>query len=249
MGALEPERFLAVAEEAGLLSVLTEQLLRKACAAAAEWPATVRLSFNLPGALLLDPVFGLRVIAVLADTHLAPSRLNLEIDEGALIRDSEAAQALIEPLRRAGVCIVADNFGTGYADLQSLHRLQLDGIKIDRSFIGAMLHDRQAAVMVKALIGIGQGLDLTVVADGVVTEEQKTALAAWRRAAPKPRERALRRGAFSRSSPRARGAPPAGGAAGVELARCETRLGFDSRLGEWCSCHRSTCSPPSRLRH
>jgi EAL domain-containing protein (putative c-di-GMP-specific phosphodiesterase class I) len=107
-----------------------------------------------------------------------PNRLDLEIDEGALIRETEAAQALLAPLRAAGVSVVADHFGTGFSDLQNLHRLKLDGIKIDRSFIAAMLHDRQAAVMVKALIGIGQGLDLAIIADGVVTEQQKAALAA-----------------------------------------------------------------------
>jgi diguanylate cyclase (GGDEF)-like protein len=177
-GELEPERFFPIAEEAGLLAQLTEQLLRKACAAAASWPSDVRLSFNLPGGLLHDPAFGLRVLLALGDSRLVPNRLQLEIDEGALIRDAEAAQALLSPLRAAGVAIVADNFGTGYSDLQNLHRLKLDGIKIDRTFVGAMLHDRQAAVMVKALIGIGQGLDLAVSADGVINADQQAALLA-----------------------------------------------------------------------
>jgi diguanylate cyclase (GGDEF)-like protein len=177
-GDLGPDRFLPIAEEAGLLAQLTEQLLRKACAAAVSWPGKVRLSFNLPGRLLHDPAFGLRVLMALGDSKLAPNRLELEIDEGALIRDTEAAQALLSPLRAAGVLVVADNFGTGYSDLQNLHRLQLDGIKIDRTFVGAMLHDRQAAVMVKALIGIGQGLDLAVSADGVVNTDQQAALMA-----------------------------------------------------------------------
>jgi diguanylate cyclase (GGDEF)-like protein len=178
LGELEPERFLPVAEEIGLLSTLTEHLLRKACATAAAWPGGVRLAFNLPGGLLTDPTFGLRILAALGETGLAPSRLDLEIDEGALIREAEAAQALLRPLRSAGISIVADHFGTGYSDLQNLHRLKLDRIKIDRSYVAAMMHDRQAAVMVKALIGIGQGLDLAVIADGVVSEEQKAALAA-----------------------------------------------------------------------
>lgn len=177
-GDLEPERFFPIAEDAGLLAQLTEQLLRKACAAAVTWPGKVRLSFNLPSALLHDPAFGLRVLMALGDSRMAPNRLDLEIDEGALIRDAEAAQALLSPLRAAGVSIVADNFGTGYSDLQNLHRLRLDGIKIDRTLVGAMLHDRQAAVMVKALIGIGQGLDLAVSADGVINADQQAALLA-----------------------------------------------------------------------
>jgi len=178
LGDLEPDRFLPIAEERGVLGRLTEQLLRKACEAAATWPADVRLSFNLPGALLTEPAFGLRVISALAEAGLSPNRLNLEIDEGMLIRHTEAAQALLTPLRQAGVSVVADHFGTGYSDLQNLHRLKLDGIKIDHSFIAAMTHDRQASVLVKALIGIAQGLDLAVAADGVGGEDQKLALAA-----------------------------------------------------------------------
>lgn len=178
LGELEAERFLPIAEEAGLLLALTEQLLRKACAAAASWPSEVRISFNLPRALLVNAAFGLRILTALAETRLSPSRLALEIDEGALIREAEAAQALLTPLRNAGIQIIADNFGTGYSDLQNLQRLKLDGVKIDRTFVAAMLHDRQAAVMVRALIGIGQGLDLSVTADGVGTEQQEAALAA-----------------------------------------------------------------------
>lgn len=176
-GELPPERFLPVAQDAGLLPVLTEQLLVKACAAVS-WPRSVRLSFTLPGGLLTDPAFGLRILSALGRTGLSPNRLDLEIDEGALIREAEAAQALLNPLRSAGVSIVASHFGTGYSDLQNLHRLKLDRIKIDRTFVEAMTYDRKAAVMVKALIGIGQGLDLGVIADGVGTEAQKAALAA-----------------------------------------------------------------------
>lgn len=178
LGDLEADRFLPIAEDAGLLAQLTEQLLRKACVAAGAWPAPVRLAFNLPPALLNDRSFGLRALKILADAPLAPSRLELEIDEGALIRQVESSAPLLTPLRRAGVMIVADHFGTGYSDLQNLNRLQIDAIKIDRSFVEAMSHDRQAAVMVRALIGIGQGLDLAVIADGVVTAQQREALAA-----------------------------------------------------------------------
>ena len=178
LGELEPERFQPVAEEAGLLALLTERLLHCACLAASTWPSTVRLSFNLPSALLVDPTFGLRIFAALGDSGLTPGRLALEIDEGALIREAEAAQALIGPLRNAGVAIIADHFGTGYSDLQNLHRLKLDGVKIDRSFVAAMAHDRQAAVLVRALIGIGQGLNLDVAADGVGSQAERAALAA-----------------------------------------------------------------------
>jgi len=177
LGEIAADRLTPIAEGAGLLPRLTERLLRRSCAAAAAWPADVRLSFDLPGALLRDTSFAGRILSALRETGLPPRRLRLEIDEGALIREAEVAETLITPLRAAGVAIVADNFGTGYSDLKNLHRLKLDGVKIDRSFVAAMEHDRQAAVMVRALIGIGQGLDLAVTADGVATEAQTEALA------------------------------------------------------------------------
>lgn len=177
LGPLTADRFLPMAQESGLLTRLTDQLLRKAFVAAAQWPPSVRLAINVEAAQLKEATFGLRLLHSLAAADLAPNRVDLEIDEGALIRDAEVMQALLSPLRDAGVSIVADHFGTGYADLQNLHRLQLDRIKIDPSFVEAMLSDRRAAVMVKGLIGIAQGLNLTIMADGVSTEAQRQALA------------------------------------------------------------------------
>jgi diguanylate cyclase (GGDEF)-like protein len=177
VGEVTPDRFIPIAEDAGLVAVLTDQLLRKACLAAADWPAPVRLAFGVTASQLKEPTFGLRLLAVLAATHMPPHRLDLEVDEGALIRDTEATQAILEPLRAAGVSVVAKHFGTGYSDLQNLHRLRLDRIKIDATFIGAMSHDRKAATMVKALIGVGKGMDIAVSADGVMDEAQRAALA------------------------------------------------------------------------
>ena len=176
-GEIAADRLSPIAEGAGVLPRLTEQLLRRSCEAATVWPDRVRLSIDLPGALLRDRSFADRILAVLRETGLPPQRLKIEIDEGALIRDAEAAEILITPLRAAGISIVADNFGTGYSDLRNLQRLKLDGIKIDGSFVAAMEHDRQAAVMVRTLIGIGQGLDLSVIADGVATKAQTEELA------------------------------------------------------------------------
>jgi len=175
---LTAERFLPIAEEADLLGPLTRKLLERACKAARTWPERVRLAFELPGALLPQTSFGLTLLSVLSETGLSPARLDLEIDEGALIRDADAAMALIAPLRQAGVAVIASRFGTGYSNLQNFRRLALDGVKIDRSFVAAMGDDHGAAVMVRALIGVGQGLDLAVIADGVSSAEQRTLLEA-----------------------------------------------------------------------
>ncbi|NIJ35859.1 diguanylate cyclase (GGDEF)-like protein [Sphingopyxis panaciterrae] len=177
-GDLAPERFVPVAEEAGVLAELVEGALARACAEAVQWPATVRLAYNLPGPLLHDAGLAERLLSVIAGTGLSPARIELEIDEGALVRDTAAAHALIGPLREAGVAVVADHFGTGYSNIQNLQKLKLDGVKIDPSFVAAMVEDSKAAAMVRALVAVGQGFELSVRADGVRTAAQEAALAA-----------------------------------------------------------------------
>lgn len=177
-GDLAPERFVPVAQEAGVLAELVERMLARACTEAVQWPDTVRLAFNLPGPLLQDAGLASRLLSVIAESGLPPGRLELEIDEGALVRDTTAAHALIGPLREAGVAVVADHFGTGYSNIQNLQRLQLDGVKIDPSFVAAMVEDSKAAAMVRALVAVGQGFELSVRADGVRTAAQEAALAA-----------------------------------------------------------------------
>jgi diguanylate cyclase (GGDEF)-like protein len=176
-GEVTADRFMPIAEDSGLGPPLTEQLLRKACAAALSWPSDVRLALNLTAAQLKAPTFGMRLLAVLGELKFAPARIDLEIDEGILIRDTDVIKAVLDPLRAIGISVVATHFGTGYSDLQNLHRLRLDRIKIDPAFIGAMVHDREAATMVKALVGIGSGMDIPVSADGVTDEAQLAALA------------------------------------------------------------------------
>lgn len=176
MGEIGQRRFAPIAQSAGLLGPLFERLLRRALAAASSWPPQFRLSFEAPGELVSSPGFGLRIAAALADTRFPPARLDLEIDEGALIRDPESAEALIKPLKTLGVSLVAANFGTGYADLKRLQGLKLDRVRIDRSFVAAMTDDAEAASMVKALIAFGRGLDLEVIAEGVTSEAQSAAL-------------------------------------------------------------------------
>jgi diguanylate cyclase (GGDEF)-like protein len=175
-GEVAADRFMPIAEDTGLGPTLTEQLLRKACAAALNWPSDIRLALNLTAAQLKTPSFGMRLLAILGELKLAPARIDLEIDEGTLIREGDVTKAVLDPLRAIGISVVATHFGTGYSDLQNLHRLRLDRIKIDPAFIGAMLHDREAATMVKALVGIGSGMDIPVSADGVTDETQLAAL-------------------------------------------------------------------------
>ncbi len=153
-------------------------MLRRSCREAVAWPASVGLSVNVSPVLLRDPAFGLRVMAILGQCGLRPSRLEIEITESALVQDMEAAQFTLGALRDAGVRIALDDFGTGYSSLYHLRNFKLDTIKIDRSFVEAMSRDPDSAAIVKALIGLGAGLSLAVTAEGVESAVQQSLLAA-----------------------------------------------------------------------
>ena len=173
LGVIPPERFIAVAEDAGLIGELTLVLLTEACRDAATWPRDLTLAFNISGAVLQDDLFGLKVLQTLTQTGLSPWRLELEITESALVRDLDAARAILGELRKLGVRIALDDFGTGYSSLYHLRAFKPDKIKIDRSFVDGMEHDADAAAIVQALIGLGSGFGATITAEGVATASRR----------------------------------------------------------------------------
>jgi diguanylate cyclase (GGDEF)-like protein len=179
LGEIEPNRFIPIADDCGLIGELTDRLLRRACKDAVKWPDTVTLSFNISPAQLRDQTLGLRIMGILAETGLAPARLEIEITESALVRDMDSAKTLLGALREAGVRIALDDFGTGYSSLYHLRNFKLDKIKIDRSFVESMCVDGDSAAIIKALVGLGSGLRLAVTAEGVETIEQQKMLAAY----------------------------------------------------------------------
>ncbi len=167
LGTVFPNVFIAIAEESGLIHRLGDQLLRIACGDAKSWPEQYALSFNLSPVQLRDPTLGLRVLAILGETGLSPSRLELEITESAIVGDAETAQKTIDELRRAGVRIALDDFGTGYATMSQLLSFRFDKIKIDRSFVNNLGSDADSQVIVRAIIGLAKGLGLTTTAEGI----------------------------------------------------------------------------------
>jgi diguanylate cyclase (GGDEF)-like protein len=175
-GEIALERFISIAEEVGLIHVLAERILRQACEAALRWPTHVTLSIDIYPTQLKDRLLPTRVVRVLAETGLAPERLEMEITESALVADMDGAQLALGSLRAAGIRIALDNFGTGYSSLYHLRNLKLDKIKIDRSFIHAMTSERESAGIVSALVGLGQGLGLTIAADGIDASDQEASL-------------------------------------------------------------------------
>jgi EAL domain-containing protein (putative c-di-GMP-specific phosphodiesterase class I) len=113
---------------------------------------------------------------VLAECGLPPTRLEIEITESAIVHDLEEASTLLSQFRAAGIRIAIDDFGTGYSSLYHLRHFPVDTIKIDRSFVHAMNAETESAAIVRALTGLGNGLGLTVVAEGVEANDERDAL-------------------------------------------------------------------------
>jgi predicted signal transduction protein with EAL and GGDEF domain len=176
LGTVFPSVFIAVAEECGLIHRLGDQLLRTACYEAMNWPDDFTLAFNVSPVQLRDATFGLRVLGILGETNLPPTRLELEITESAIVGDALLAQRMIDELRTAGVRIALDDFGTGYSSLYHLRNLKFDKIKIERTFVDNMERDPEAFALVRALLGFGHGLGLTVTAEGVEQPAQAVML-------------------------------------------------------------------------
>jgi diguanylate cyclase (GGDEF)-like protein len=176
LGDVSPERFIPVAESCGLMSELTDHLLRQAARDATRWPDNLTLSFNISPSQLKERTLGLRILTILAEAGLSPRRLEIELTESALVRDLAGAQEALMALRGAGVRMALDDFGTGYSSLYHLRNFKIDKIKIDRSFVDSMEREPEAFALVRALLGFGRGLGLTVTAEGVEKPAQAAAL-------------------------------------------------------------------------
>jgi len=176
-GMVPPGTFIPLAEESGVIMQLGEWILRTACREAASWPRPLRIAINLSPVQFQHGDLAQLVHQVLLETGLSPARLELEITEGMLIGDFNRAVSILRRLKNLGVRIAMDDFGTGYSSLSYLQSFPFDKIKIDRSFISNLGHSQQAAAIVRAVIALGHGLDLPVVAEGVETAEQLEFLA------------------------------------------------------------------------
>jgi diguanylate cyclase (GGDEF)-like protein/PAS domain S-box-containing protein len=177
-GLVAPGMFIPLAEESGLIIQLGEWILREACREAVSWPNPLRIAINLsPVQFRHGDLAGL-VHGILLETGLSPGRLELEITEGVLIGDFSRALSILRRLKNLGVRIAMDDFGTGYSSLSYLQSFPFDKIKIDQAFIANLSQNPQSAAIIRAIIGLGRGLDLPVVAEGVETKEQLAFLVA-----------------------------------------------------------------------
>jgi len=177
-GMISPATFIPVAEDTGLIVGLGEWVLRTACAEAANWPEHVRLAVNVSPVQLREPTLALKVASALAASGLPANRLELEITEAVLIGDDATALAILHELKAIGMRIALDDFGTGYSSLSYLKRFPFDKIKIDRCFITDLTEANGSSVIVQAVVNIAASCNMTTVAEGVETPQQKELLRA-----------------------------------------------------------------------
>ncbi|WP_234905176.1 putative bifunctional diguanylate cyclase/phosphodiesterase [Rhizobium rhizogenes] len=170
-GNIPPSVFIPIAEESSLILELGEWVLRAACKEAASWPRKLQIAVNLSPIQFKHGDLSDLVRSTLAETGLSPDRLELEITEGVLIDDFERAMTTLRQLKAIGVRIAMDDFGTGYSSLSYLQSFPFDKIKIDQSFI-RNVGQSQSAAIIRAVISLGRGLDLPVIAEGVESEHQ-----------------------------------------------------------------------------
>ncbi len=177
-GLVSPLDFVPVTEETGMITAIGAWALQKACLEAETWPASVSVAVNLSPVQFRSGSFALKVLAALAASGLPASRLELEITEAVLIRDDEAALAILHQLRAIGVRIALDDFGTGYSSLSYLHKFPFNKIKIDRSFINDITDAGGTSSIVKAVVDIAAARDMITTAEGVETVQQQEMLRA-----------------------------------------------------------------------
>ena len=176
-GVVSPGVFIPLAEESGLIVEMGEWILRAACREAASWGRPLQIAVNLSPVQFLHGDLVSLVHSILLETGLPPGRLELEITEGVLIGDFDRGLALLRRLKALGVRIAMDDFGSGYSSLSYLQSFPFDKIKIDREFVMNLGRNAQSAAIIRAVIGLGHGLDVPIVAEGVETQEQLAFLA------------------------------------------------------------------------
>jgi diguanylate cyclase (GGDEF)-like protein/PAS domain S-box-containing protein len=175
-GMVSPAEFIPIAEETGLINQIGEWVLTTACTEATTWPEDIKLAVNVSPVQFKSGTLALKIVGALAASGLAASRLELEITEAVLIRDDDAALAILHQLRDIGVRIALDDFGTGYSSLSYLQRFPFDKIKIDRCFVNDIEDPDGSSCIVQAVVNIAAARNMTTTAEGVETRQQQQLL-------------------------------------------------------------------------
>jgi diguanylate cyclase (GGDEF)-like protein/PAS domain S-box-containing protein len=171
-GEISPAVFIPVAEETGTILEIGDWVMKSACREAATWTRPLTVAVNVSAVQLYNADFVKELHQILLETGLPPRRLEIEITETALVRDFNRALTTLRLIKALGVRIAMDDFGTGYSSLSNLRAFPFDKIKIDGSFIKSVNSNDQAATIVRAVLGLGRGLGLPVLAEGVETDAE-----------------------------------------------------------------------------
>lgn len=166
-GQVPPEQFIPIAEDAGLISDLTEAILRKAADCAGEWPTEYGLSVNISYLKLQEQSFPLRLAALLADTGVSPNRVSLDITEAALHRNIKLSYPVLRQLADSGIRLALDDYGVGSSSLNFLRDFPIDTVKIHQNYTSGIVSNEECSSMVEAIMVLAKGLKLKVIAEGV----------------------------------------------------------------------------------
>jgi diguanylate cyclase (GGDEF)-like protein len=175
-GTLPPSIFIPLVEKMGLCDALFRVILTRVCRDAAAWPTDLHISVNLSPQQLVDADLPRRIRALISQFRFDPRRLVLEVTESLPVNDSRAARQVLADIRACGIAIALDDFGTGHSSLSLLQELKFDKLKIDRSFVTPLVSDSCNHRYLKAIIGLGQSLDLEITAEGIETAETMRSL-------------------------------------------------------------------------
>ena len=177
LGPISPAIFIPLAEEMGIISEISSFMLQAACFECAKWPEQTGVSINLSAKDFRNREIIGKVSGALAASGLAANRLEIEVTETALLDDKSLTRQSIEELKAMGVRIALDDFGTGYSSLSYLHKLPLDKVKIDRSFLNDVTQNPRSLELLKGIVNLSRPLGLTITVEGVETFEQLKILA------------------------------------------------------------------------
>jgi diguanylate cyclase (GGDEF)-like protein/PAS domain S-box-containing protein len=176
MGMVAPNRFIALAEETGLILPIGSWVLQTACRQLRSWQLAgreqLRMAVNVSARQVAEPDFVLSVAKVLAETGLSPQCLELELTESTVMNDVEHAVIVMRELKKLGITLAIDDFGTGYSSLAHLKRFAIDVLKIDQTFVRDLTVDPDDAAIVNTIIALADNLGLEVISEGVETQEQ-----------------------------------------------------------------------------
>ena len=175
-GLVGPDTFIPVAEEMGLIGELSEQVMRVALAEAAGWDQGIKLSVNISPVQLADPWLAQKIVRLLTETGFPGDRLVVEVTESSLFADIDLARSISSSLHNQGIRLALDDFGTGFSSLSLLRSLPFDVIKIDRTFVSTIHHDKQNAAIVRAVTSLANAIDVPVTVEGIEDEATHAAV-------------------------------------------------------------------------